>query len=648
MQPNIAASSGLSGKIFSLQSWFGLVPVSLKLKNHIRTQRGRSIIEKAEKQLLNERVKSINYKIECFDHDRYMYMNELKELVGEDQVIWQACLEEINKRRELRHIRVMKRQIKKFEKLVKNLEDEIQGGHSKHLGDHTKDNNNKENGPDKVKKWVINLSSVPLTKDQEDLLAHGPNFVIIPKKPPLGEYITNIEKACQSLDVNSTEELRSEVVRVLRQTHHLKPNINRKEAEALKQLKEDKNRMVLTADKGVALVILDRSDYIKKAQELLQDTSTYRSIKGDPTNKLKNRLINILKKIKAEAKIPDNIYKKMYPMGASPPKFYGLPKIHKKNIPIRPIVSSIGSVSYGVAKELSKIIKPLMGCSIHHVQNSSQFAEEMKRTRIEQGECITSYDVTALFTSIPIPSTLGIIRSKLEQDADLSNRTSMSADNIIELLSFCLNNTYFVFQEEFFEQTRGAAMGSPISPKMANIFMEAFENKAIETALHPPRLWKRYVDDTFVLQDQAHKEEFLQHLNSVDPSIKFTVEEAKEDGSIPFLDTIIRPEADGTLTIGVYRKPTHTDLYLPWDSNHNIAAKYSVINTLSHRALTISSTPELAEQELQHLEKVLVQCKYPTWAIKKIFKKHQQKKKKHPPVTDFLPNVTLWCHTHKE
>ena len=113
------------------------------------------------------------------------------------------------------------------------------------------------------------------------------------------------------------------------------------------------------------------------------------------------------------------------------------------------------------------------------------------------------------------------------------------------------------------------------------------------------------------------------------------MEEAKEDGSIPFLDTIIRPEADGTFTIGVYRKPTHTELYLPWDSNHNIAAKYSVINTLSHRALTICSTPELAEQELQHLEKVLVQCKYPTWTIRKIFKIHQQKKKKQTPNNRF-------------
>ena len=138
-----------------------------------------------------------------------------------------------------------------------------------------------------------------------------------------------------------------------------------------------------------------------------------------------------------------------------------------------------------------------------------------------------------------------------------------------------------------------------------------------------------------MLQHQAHQEEFLQHINTVDPSIQFTVEEAKEDGSIPFLDTIIRPEVDGTFTIGVYRKPTHTDLYLPWDSNHNIAAKYSVINTLTHRAHTICSTPELAKKELQHLEQVIGLCKYPKWAIKKIFNKHQNKEKKQTPRTKY-------------
>ena len=109
----------------------------------------------------------------------------------------------------------------------------------------------------------------------------------------------------------------------------------------------------------------------------------------------------------------------MYPTGVSPPKFYGLPKIHKKNIPLRPIVSSIGSVAYGVAKVLAKIIKPLMGCSQHHVNNSQQFVEEMKELKLEEGECITSYDVVALFTSIPIPSALEVMKKKLEQDAEL-------------------------------------------------------------------------------------------------------------------------------------------------------------------------------------------------------------------------------------
>ena len=157
------------------------------------------------------------------------------------------------------------------------------------------------------------------------------------------------------------EELRSEVYRVLRQPHQLKPNLKKEVIEAMKQLKADKSHMVLTADKGVALVVIDKIDYIKKAKEVLQDTRTYRTIQGDPTSRLKNKLINILKKVKAETGMQENTYRKMYPTGASPPKFYGLPKIHKKNIPLRPIVSSIGSVSYGVGQRISQDHKTIGG-----------------------------------------------------------------------------------------------------------------------------------------------------------------------------------------------------------------------------------------------------------------------------------------------
>ena len=154
-------------------------------------------------------------------------------------------------------------------------------------------------------------------------------------------------------------------------------------------------------------------------------------------------------------------------------------------------------------------------------------------------------------------------------------------------------------------------MGSPVSPIVANIYMEAFEHRAINTTLTPQRIWRRYVDDTFVVQQQSHNEEFFQHINTVDPSIQFTVEEDRPDGSIPFLDILGTPQRDGTFTTKVYRKPTHTDLYLLWDSHHDLAAKYSPINTLTHRTRTICYTLQLFTSELQHLERVLMQCKYP-------------------------------------
>ena len=116
---------------------------------------------------------------------------------------------------------------------------------------------------------------------------------------------------------------------------------------------------------------------------------------------------------------------------------------------------------------------------------------------------------------------------------------------------------------------------------------------------------------------QANKQSFLQHINSVDPAIRFTVEDNKEDGSIPFLDTIVKPEADGSLSITVYRKPTHTDQYLQWDSHHHLSAKFSVIQTLSHRASIVCSNPELLQKEKQHLRKALTKCNYPKWALTK-------------------------------
>ena len=134
---------------------------------------------------------------------------------------------------------------------------------------------------------------------------------------------------------------------------------------------------------------------------------------------------------------------------------------------------------------------------------------------------------------------------------------------------------------------------------------------------------------------EIHKQDFLQHINSVDPAIQFTMENNKEDGAIPFLDTIVKPEADGNLSITMYRKPTHMDQYLQWDSHHHLSAKFSVIHTLTHRAQTVCSNPELFCKEKAHLRKTLTQCKYPKLALDKVEKRLNQNSRE---VTDGANN----------
>ena len=139
--------------------------------------------------------------------------------------------------------------------------------------------------------------------------------------------------------------------------------------------------------------------------------------------------------------------------------------------------------------------------------------------------------------------------------------------------------------------------------------------------LHPPRLWMSYVDDTFVIQREDQKKNFLDHINNIDSAIKFTVEGNQENGTIPFCDTLVKPEADISLSITVYGKPTYTDQYLQLDSHHNLATKYSVVSTLTHRAKVVCTSPELLTKELQYPKRVLTKYKYLKWALYKVERK---------------------------
>ena len=218
-------------------------------------------------------------------------------------------------------------------------------------------------------------------------------------------------------------------------------------------------------------------------------------------------------------------------------------------------MSSRGAVFYETAKGTSQNPKPLVGRSPYHVHNTRDFVQHIRCIQLQPDECIMSYDVKALFASVPIGHAINIIKKHLEEDKELQQRTSMTVSNIICLLEFCMKNTYFLFQSRYYEQLLGAAMGSPISPMVANLYMEDFEIKALSTSPHPtPFMWKRYVDDTFAVIKSACKRSFLEHINSIDQYIQFTGEDSRTDGSMPFLDILVIPQHDGSLNKTVYRK----------------------------------------------------------------------------------------------
>ena len=169
-------------------------------------------------------------------------------------------------------------------------------------------------------------------------------------------------------------------------------------------------------------------------------------------------------------------------------------------------------------------------------------------------------------------------------------------------------------------------MGSPVSPIVCNLYMEHLEKLAIQTAPHPPIWWFRYVDDTHTKLKKEFAQEFTDHLNSIDPDIKFTTE-GEENRSLAFLDTLTTIQSDGSVSVAIYRKPTHTDQYLNFASNHPIEHKLGVIQTLFHRAETVITDPQAVIEEKTHVTKALSKCGYPKWAFNKI---SEPKKTKSP------------------
>ncbi|XP_078367676.1 uncharacterized protein LOC144651609 [Oculina patagonica] len=196
---------------------------------------------------------------------------------------------------------------------------------------------------------------------------------------------------------------------------------------------------------------------------------------------------------------------------------------------------------------------------------------------------------------------------------------------IICLLNFVLSNNYFIYNDTIYKQIHGCAMGSPVSPVVANLCMEEIEETAINSTPVPPKIWKRYVDDSFCVIKKNAVASFHDSLNSIDPHISFTIEH-ESNGQLSFLDTLISRD-NNKLNIDVYRKPTHTDRYLDFNSHHDREHKISTAATLLHRALKLPNSESGKAHEIDRISIALQSNGYPPKVTADIIRK----KSSNPP-----------------
>ena len=527
---------------------------------------------------------------------------------------------------------VIRKAESEFQKSKWRQQQKLEGLQRKSTRRNTPDN--PELGGEQLKKWVVNLSKHKLTDPQLSVLAKGLNFSPSPNKIPYDDYIVATELACKKLPYNEATVLRSEIAQALRGSKPPKSNISKDERKAINDLKKNKEILILPADKGKATVLMDVDEYEQKVSNMLSDEKTYEVLKSDPTAKYKRKLVAMLKKLKKDNKITRSQYDLLYPTAENVPRIYGTPKIHKAGNKVRPIVDYTATISYQTSRALADILGPLVGTTEHHVLNSKHLADTLSEVMIDDGDIFNSHDVVSLFTNVPVDEALQVIKSKLEQDKDLHKRTNLKVDDIIELLQFVMTTTYFLFRGKIYQQRFGTAMGSPVSPVIANFYMEFLEQKAIATAPIEvkPKLWRRYVDDILEIVKSDQVDNLTEHLNSVDPtgSIQFTHEQ-EVDGKIPFLDTLIIKKPDGTIKLLIYRKATHTDQYLNFNSHHPVHHKLGVIRTLFDRMNTIITEKDDIKLEEDKIKSALSLCGYPAWTFKKVKEQIKNKPAKKPP-----------------
>ena len=219
--------------------------------------------------------------------------------------------------------------------------------------------------------WVRNLSNRELANREIEALQNGFNFATTPASIPTCSILANIENGIHQLSDTAKANIRVSVVNILKNSKLPKPSHTSKQLNTtLKNLKNDPSIVILPADKGRCVVVMNAKEYKEKMRTLLSDEMTYAKItdkRRNPTARVEKDLNKLLQGIKKEPaehdptkpQLPDRLYHHLHSTDATAAAFYGLPKIHKLEIPLRPITSCINFSTYNLSSHLVSLISPL-------------------------------------------------------------------------------------------------------------------------------------------------------------------------------------------------------------------------------------------------------------------------------------------------
>ena len=397
------------------------------------------------------------------------------------------------------------------------------------------------------------------------------------------------------------------------------------ELTALENLSKDDSIVIARPDKGNGVVLMNKSEYKDKVKSILSDGSKFEMVKGEIFKKILSEEDKLNKCLRKTFNLLDEngrrppAYYDLKASGSSLGVLYGLPKIHKRGAPIRPILSACGTPAYNLAKYLVPILSPLTK-NQYTIPSTLNFAKELVDLDLSSHSSevvFASFDVTSLFTNIPVQETIEIILNRLFQDNDFifDNYECQSALNkcqLKELLQLASLDNHFLFDGEIYKQIDGVAMGSPLGPTLAMAFMCYMEELWLADCPleFKPLFYKRYVDDSFLIfksRDQIEK--FLNYLNNKHSNIKFT-SDIEENNALPFLETIFKHE-NNVISTSMYRKPTFTGLYSKYSSFTPIIYKKNLVSTLCFRAFKICSDYFALDTELNFIKTTLKLNGYP-------------------------------------